>query len=70
MTCGMVGSAGIGALTKKLGGYTNTKVRLCCVYSIFEHDSVCLSYDRMCVVCACCCNDTNVNATTEIDRAF
>jgi hypothetical protein len=27
MTCGMVGLAGIGAITKKLGGYTNTKVR-------------------------------------------
>lgn len=25
MMCGMVGMAGIGALTKKLGGYTNTK---------------------------------------------
>jgi len=25
MTCGMVGLAGVGALTKKLGGYTNTK---------------------------------------------
>jgi hypothetical protein len=27
MTCGMVGLAGIGAMTKKLGGYNNTKVR-------------------------------------------
>jgi hypothetical protein len=27
MTCGMVGLAGIGAVTKKLGGYENTKVR-------------------------------------------
>jgi hypothetical protein len=27
MTCGMVGFAGIGAVTKKLGGYENTKVR-------------------------------------------
>ena len=26
MTIGMVGLAGIGAVTKKLGGYTNTKV--------------------------------------------
>jgi hypothetical protein len=26
MTCGMVGTAGIGAITKKLGGYSNTKV--------------------------------------------
>jgi hypothetical protein len=26
MTCGMVGCFGIGAVTKKLGGYTNTKV--------------------------------------------
>ena len=28
MTCGMVGCFGVGAVTKKLGGYTNTKVRL------------------------------------------
>jgi hypothetical protein len=28
MTCGMVGLAGIGAMTKKLGGYNNTKVRI------------------------------------------
>ena len=27
MTVGMVGLSGIGAVTKKLGGYTNTKVR-------------------------------------------
>jgi hypothetical protein len=27
MTCGMVGLAGIGAMTKKMGGYNNTKVR-------------------------------------------
>jgi hypothetical protein len=27
MMCGMVGLAGIGAMTKKLGGYNNTKVR-------------------------------------------
>jgi hypothetical protein len=27
MTCGMVTSMGVGALTKKLGGYENTKVR-------------------------------------------
>jgi hypothetical protein len=26
MTCGMVGFAGIGAVTKKLGGYSNTKI--------------------------------------------
>ncbi|GKY96247.1 hypothetical protein MPSEU_000584500 [Mayamaea pseudoterrestris] len=26
MTCGMVGFAGVGAVTKKLGGYTNTKI--------------------------------------------
>ena len=26
MTCGMVGLAGLGAIVKKLGGYTNTKV--------------------------------------------
>jgi len=28
MTLGMVGFAGIGAITKKLGGYTNTKVKM------------------------------------------
>ena len=28
MTVGMVGLSGVGAVTKKLGGYTNTKVRL------------------------------------------
>ena len=27
MTLGRVGFAGIGAVTKKMGGYTNTKVR-------------------------------------------
>jgi hypothetical protein len=27
MTCGMVGMAGVGAVTKKMGGYNNTKVR-------------------------------------------
>ena len=27
MTCGMVGMVGSAAVTKKLGGYTNTKVR-------------------------------------------
>jgi hypothetical protein len=27
MTCGMVGSMSIGAVTKKIGGYMNTKVR-------------------------------------------
>ena len=29
MSTGMIGLAGIGAITKKLGGYTNTKVRAC-----------------------------------------
>jgi hypothetical protein len=27
MTCGMIGSMSIGAITKKIGGYMNTKVR-------------------------------------------
>lgn len=27
MTCGMISMMGVGALTKKLGGYENTKVR-------------------------------------------
>ena len=28
MVCGLVGCTGIAAVTKKLGGYTNTKVRV------------------------------------------
>ena len=31
MTLGMVGLAGIGSVTKKLGGYTNTKVNILCI---------------------------------------
>lgn len=33
MTCGMIGSMSIGAITKKIGGYMNTKVSFShCVY--------------------------------------
>jgi hypothetical protein len=34
MTCGMVGCMGIGAATKKLGGYTNTKVCVCVFFLV------------------------------------
>ena len=32
MTCGMVGTMSIGTITKKIGGYANTKVRYTTVY--------------------------------------
>ena len=31
MTCGMIGTMSVGTITKKMGGYMNTKVRCCCI---------------------------------------
>jgi hypothetical protein len=55
MTCGMIGLTGIAAMTKKLGGYANTKVgKKHALVTLWNTHSLEYIYIYICVCCVCC----------------